>query len=100
MYKWPRRIMIHQNQFLNANLHGYRGQHQHMHCSEYASFILTIMYKFQTLHSIKYDMDGQMVNNELRYKDYISQTHLIYFSCQVYIGNMFQPRLGHHQALI
>lgn len=63
MYEHPRRVTVHQNQFLNANLHGHTGQHQHMHCNEYASFILIIMYKFQTLHSIKYDMGGQMVND-------------------------------------
>jgi len=37
---------------------------------------------------------------KIRYKDYISQTHLIYFSCEVYMGDMFRPRLDHHQALI
>jgi len=36
---------------------------------------------------------------KIRYKDYISQTHLIYFSCWVYMGDMFRPCLGHHQAL-
>lgn len=65
VYERPRRVMIHQNQFLNANLHGYTGQHQYMQCNEYASFRLTIMYKFQTLHSIKYGMGGQLVNDEL-----------------------------------
>jgi len=37
---------------------------------------------------------------KIRYQDYIIQTHFIYFSCYVYVGDMFQPRLGHHQALI
>jgi hypothetical protein len=57
--------MKHQNQFLNANLHGHTGQNQHKHCNKNASFILTIMHKFQTLHSIKYGMGGQLVNDEL-----------------------------------
>jgi hypothetical protein len=71
VYQRPRRVLIHQDHFLNANLHRYTGQHQHMHCNEYASFRLTIiyiyiyMYKFQVLHSIKYGMSGQMVNDEL-----------------------------------
>jgi len=37
---------------------------------------------------------------KIRYKDYISRTHLIYFSCEVYISDMFRPRLGHHEAHI
>ena len=27
-----------------------------------------------------------------KYKDYISQTHIIYFSSWVYMGDMFRPR--------
>ena len=34
------------------------------------------------------------------YEDYTSQTHIIYFGCWGYMGDMFQPRLGHHQDLI
>jgi len=42
--------MIHQNQFLNANLHGYTGQHKHMHCNAYVDCVISNI----TQHQIWY----------------------------------------------